>query len=175
MLTIIAGLAAWFGTRDSDLGRAVREQGDELERTGERVDLHERVIADQAVTIETNRQEIERHAVELEETREEIASLEQAGAAREHALEELRASARALEGRLSAAEGELARSRAVEEDLAFLREQLRILQEKSASDARRLNELNARLESLDRGRQDELDRLDRIERALGIDPEPQLP
>ncbi len=173
VLALLAGLAAWFGTRDSRLGRAVREQGDQIERTGERVELHERAIADQAVTIESNRVEIERHSVELERNAGEIEDLRAAGVAHERALEELRARGTSIEERLTLAEGDLEKTRALEEALLALREQLRAIESASANDARRIAELSERLAILDRERRDELDRIERIERSLGIEPDPR--
>ena len=70
---------------------------------------------------------------------------------------------------MTAAEGDLERVTTLEGELAGVLEKLAELERTGLTDARRIAELETRLDALEAERVDNDRRLERIERALGID------
>ena len=171
-MALLVGVAAWFGSRDSALDRTLDDHTERLERSEERIDLNERLNIEQAVTIETNRQSIEQNTRDLEEQKTAIEDLVAKGKAQAAALEALRDSLSDARERLAAAEGTLEEQAALREQIEQLGDKLATLERSAVDDARRIGEMRGQLDALERERQLDLERIERIERALGIDPPP---
>jgi predicted RNase H-like nuclease (RuvC/YqgF family) len=82
----------------------------------------------------------------------------------------LDAKAKELERRLAAAEGAIEEQKALAAELGAARERLEGLERASLLDGKRVSELEERLRFLEEDRARDTERLDRLERALGIDP-----
>lgn len=168
LLIVIAGLIGlgfWFGSRDTRFDRALQDQGKALEETGLQLETQGRSIEENRATIESNRAAIDAHS-------EELATLRASEAERVAEIASLRGEASALEERLVAAEANAELVTELGETLEAVRSRLDTFERAGVTDGRRISELEGRLEALERERAETDARLERIERALEIDPSP---
>lgn len=156
VLAGLVGLGFWFGSRDSQLRDAIEEQEEKLESTDQRLGVEERTSAEHAEAIAENRRAIEELRAKDEARAAEAATLERR--------------AKELEERLAAAEGDLEEQRALAAELAEARTRLEALEKAGAGDGKRIAALEEQLRLLQEDRERDSGRIDRLERALGLDP-----
>ncbi len=154
----IVALVGWQFTSDNRLHQRLDTQGEELERASGRLDRHD-------VTLEQHRQAIE-------ENSKSIAGEREANEKQQGTLDEWSERWKAVYDKLEAQSAALVGQEQRLGKLEALRAELDALREQRVEDARALDDLAARLEALLAERDSLESRLDRVEKALDLQPKP---